>query len=86
MNRRETWRPVLDAEIKRWEAKSFAQLVAELEDEKVYELKFEGQEFQVEVHVLESNAESIHVCVSVDDGTLPASIFPLSASFIRRRI
>jgi hypothetical protein len=38
--------------------------------------------YQVEVEVLENTEKFVHVAVSVDDGTLPASIHPLSESFM----
>jgi hypothetical protein len=85
MNHREQWRPLLDAEIKRWYAKSCAELVAELQDEQIYEVEFEGRNYQVEVRILENTDRHIHVAISVDDGTLPASLRPLSSSFIREK-
>jgi hypothetical protein len=85
MKRRQQWRPVLDAEVKRWSAKSCEQLIAELPDEQVYEVNFEGRTHQVEVQILENTEKHLHVIVSVDDGSLPASLFPLSESFIRQK-
>jgi len=35
------------------------------------------------VELLENTEKYIHVVVSVDDGSLPASIWPLTNSFIR---
>ncbi|MGO9083909.1 MAG: hypothetical protein ACLQBK_01680 [Candidatus Sulfotelmatobacter sp.] len=85
MNRREQWRPVLDAEVKRWSAKSCAELVAELPDVQAYELEFEGKKYTVEVQMLENTDKYVHVCVGIDDGSIPASFHPLSSSFIRER-
>ena len=85
MNRREQWRPVLDAEMKRWSAKSCEELLAELPEEKCYEVDFEGKTHQVEVQILENTESCVHVVVSVDDGSLPASLRPLSESFIRQK-
>lgn len=85
MNRQEQWRPVLDAEVKRWSAKTCEQLSAELQDEQVYEVDFEGRTHQVEVHILENTENHLLVVVSVDDGSLPASFSPLSKSFIRQK-
>lgn len=85
MTRRERWRPVLDAEVKRWSALSAAQLISELPDVKVYEVEFESKNYQVEVELLENTPGYLNVAVSVDDGTLPASIVPLSYNFIRRK-
>lgn len=85
MKRREQWRPVLDAELKRWSAKSSEQLLAELEDLQVYEIEFEHKKYQVEVEILENTEKYVHVLVAVDDGTLPAAMSPLSSSFIREK-
>jgi hypothetical protein len=83
--RREAWRPVLEAEMKRWSAMSWERLAAELADDQVYEVEFESRKYQVEVELLENTERYIHVAVSVDDGSLPASIRPLTDSFIRNK-
>jgi len=85
VKRREQWRPVLDAELKRWRAKSSEQLLAELRDEQAYEIEFENKMYQVEVEILENTEKYVHVLVAVDDGTLPAALLPLSSSFIREK-
>jgi len=85
MKRREQWRPVLDAEVKKWSAKSYAELVAVLADEQTYEIEFEGNEYQVEVQLIEGTDKYVHVSLAVDDGSIPASIRPLSSSFIREK-
>ncbi len=85
MKRREQWRPVLDAELKRWSAKSCEQLLAELREVQAYETEFESRKYQVEVEILENTEKYVHVMVAVDDGSLPASIRPLSESFIREK-
>ena len=85
MKRREQWRPVLDAELKRWRAKSSEQLLAELRDQQTYEIEFENKMYQVEVEILENTEKYVHVLVAVDDGTLPAALLPLSSSFIREK-
>lgn len=82
VNRREKWRQVLASEVERWSAKPWAQLVAELSDVQAYELEFDSKAYQVEVELLENTAEHIHVMVAVDDGSLPASISPVSDGFI----
>jgi hypothetical protein len=82
---REEWRPVLNAEVGRWSEKSYEQILSELPEVKVYEIEFAAKQYQVEVELLENTAEYVHVLVSVDDGSLPASLFPLSHTFIRRR-
>jgi len=85
MKRREQWRPVLDAEVKQWSAKSCADLVDELRKEQAYEVGFEGKKYQVEVQLLENTDEYVHVSVGVDDGSIPASFGPLSSSFVRKK-
>ena len=83
--RRGAWRPVLEAEIKRWSAMSCEQLTAELADDQVYEVEFESRKYQVEVELLENTERYLHVAVAVDDGSLPASFRPLTDSFIRNK-
>ena len=82
MKRREQWRPVLDAETARWKAKPWKEIISELAEEQVYEVELEGKQLQVEVQILENNDKNIHLCISVDDGSLPASLFPLTSSFV----
>ena len=50
----------------------------------VYEIEFESIKHQVEVELLENTNEYVHVVISVDDGTLPASLSPVSCSFVQR--
>lgn len=64
---------------------SAAQLMAELPEVNVYEVAFESKNYQVEGDLLENTPEYVNVSVSVDDGTLPASIFPVSRNFIRKK-
>jgi len=85
VKRREQFRPVLDAELKRWNAKSSEQLLAELREVQAYETEFENKKYQVEVEILENTEKYVHVLVAVDDGTLLAAIHPLSSSFIREK-
>jgi hypothetical protein len=85
MSRREEWRKVLDSEVQRWSAMSSEQLVSELRDLQAYEVELDSKTFQVEVELLENTDEYVHVIVSVDDGSLPASIFPSSDTFIRQK-
>jgi hypothetical protein len=79
---REQWRLVLDAEVKRWSAKSYEQLTSELWEEQAYEVELNGKNHQVEVKLLENTDNYIHVGVSVDDGSVPASFRHLGSSFI----
>jgi hypothetical protein len=85
MNRRECWQPVLDAEVRKWSAKSCAKLIAELGDEQSYDVEFEGKKYQVEVQMLENTDKYVHVCVDMDDGSIPPSFRPLNQSFIRTK-
>jgi len=82
VKRREQWRPVLDAEVNRWSAKSSEQLLAELGDVQAYEIEFEEKRYQVEVEILENTEKYVHVSVAVDDGSLSGFTRPLSTSFI----
>jgi hypothetical protein len=85
MNRREEWRKVLDSEVKRWVAMSCSQLLSELHDPQAYEIEFDFKKYQVEVELLENTDQYLHVVVAVDDGSLPASMRPLTHSFIRSK-
>jgi hypothetical protein len=62
---------------------SCTQLVSELLDLQTYEIEFDSKKYQVEVEILETTEQYLHVMVAVDDGSLPASVRPLSRSFIR---
>jgi hypothetical protein len=62
---------------------SCSQLVSELHDLQTYEIEFDSKKYQVEVELLENTEQYLHVMVAVDDGSLPASIRPLTHSFIR---
>ena len=82
MNRRVTWQKVLDAEVQRWSVMPYAQLRLELYEAQVYEVIFDAQPYQVEVELLEDTENYLHVMIAVDDGSLPASLVPLTHSFI----
>jgi hypothetical protein len=82
MGRREEWRKVLDSEVQRWSALSCDQLVSELRGHQAYEVELDSKKYQVEVEILENAQEYVHVMVAVDDGSLPASILPLTSTFI----
>lgn len=85
MNRPETWRPVLDAEIERWEANTHEQLIAELEKTVTYEVEFDSKKYQVEVQFLENTDRYLHIGVAVDDASLWGAMRPLSSSFIKQK-
>jgi hypothetical protein len=85
MRQREQWRPVLDAELKKWSTKSCAELVAALSGVEAYQVEVDGKRYTVEVQLLENTDKYVHVGVDVDDSSVPASFRPLSASFIREK-
>ena len=83
---RDKWRPVLDAEMKRWSAMSCSQLLSRLSaGEENYDVEFESQKYQVEVKLVENTEAYIHVSVAVDDGHFWRAMRPLAKSFICRR-
>jgi hypothetical protein len=85
MNRRQQWRKVLEAEKQRWSALPYDQLVSRLSKTNIYELEQDAQKYQVEIEVLENTAEYVHIAISVDDGSVPASFLPVTDSFITKR-
>ena len=85
MKRRQQWQTVLDAEVARWSAMSCDELIAALTDVHAYEVARDGKTYQVEVELLENTEKYVHVMVAVDDGSLPASIVPLTDTFIREK-
>jgi hypothetical protein len=85
MSRRKEWQKVLDSEVQRWSALSCEELVSRLHDIQCYEVKIDSKTCQVEVELLENTETYLHVMVAVDDGTLPASLAPLTETFIREK-
>jgi len=73
---------VLDSEVRRWSAMTCEQLISELHNLQAYEVELDSKKYQVEVELLENTDKYVHVLVAVDDGSLPASISPLSNTFI----
>ena len=55
-----------------WPAKPVQQLLSELKDAQIYQVKFAAKDYTVEVQLLENTDQSIHVSVAVNDETLPA--------------
>jgi hypothetical protein len=85
MGRRERWREVLDAEMRRWSAMSCEELVAKLlDDVHAYEVEVNSQTYQVEVELLENTDRYLHVMVAVDDGSL-FSLGSVTKDFIREK-
>jgi len=64
---------------------SYSELVSELRDLQAYEVEFDSKKYQVEVELLENTDQYINVVVAVDDGSLPASISPLTRNFVRQK-
>lgn len=83
LTRRQRWQIVLDAELARWSAMTWEQLIAELTEVRVYQVPGDGFTYQVEVELLQRTHEYLNVMVSVDDGILPASILPATATFLK---
>ena len=61
------------------------QLVSELRDRQEYEVELYSKKYRIEVELLENTGEYVHVMVAVDDGSLPASILPLTHTFLRQK-
>jgi hypothetical protein len=84
VTRREQCRPVLEAEVKRWSAMPWEQLVSELADERNdqdYQLQVDSTTYQVEVTLAENTDTYVFVVISVDDGSFWAACNPLSKGF-----
>ena len=73
---------MLDPEVRRWRATPSERLISELHDLRAYEVELASKKYQVEVELLENTEKYVHVMVAVDDGSLPASIAPLTHTFI----
>lgn len=86
MSRKEEWRKILDPEVQRWSALPWQELVFRLQDIQCYEVKSDAKTYQVEVELLENTDTYVHILVAVDDGTLPASMMPLTETFIREKL
>ena len=85
MNRRQRWRDVLDAERQRWSGLPYDQLVSRLSQTNVYEVELDSQKYQIEIEILENTTDYLHVAISVDDGSIPASFLPATDSFMTKR-
>jgi|SoiMetStandDraft_2_1073263.scaffolds.fasta_scaffold213792_1 hypothetical protein len=85
MKRRQRWQKVLEAEMRRWSALSYNQLISRLSTIDVYEVEDDFKKYQVEIEILEKTEDYVHVAVRVDDGHLPASICPARDSFIQKK-
>ena len=61
---------------------SCGQLASELRDARVYEVEVDSKKYIVEVELLKNSDQYLQVLVTVDDGSLPASIVPVSQIFV----
>src|SRR5262249_39903073 len=82
---RTKWREVFDAEGRRWSSMSSDDLLSQLHDVQAYAVERDSKTYQVEVELLEDTDTYVHVMVGVDDRSLPASILPVTTSFIRQK-
>lgn len=86
MTRREKWELVLTAELERWSAKAWPQLLTDLTDGNVaYEVTWNSEVFQVEVDLLEDTPAYLNVCVAVDDESLLGSVRAACRNFIVKK-
>jgi len=85
MTRRQQWREVLQAEMQKWSALPYDQLLAQLRTTFAYEIERGSRRYQVEIEALENTPEYVHVAISVDDGSVPASFVPVTQSFVTTR-
>jgi len=63
----------------------YEQLQFALRNQPAYEVEFDSKKYQVEMEILENTEQYLHVMVAVDDGSLPASILPVTHTFIRNK-
>ena len=73
---------MLGAEVRHWSAIPYDKLILELRAPAVYEVERDSKMYQVEVEILSQTDSWVQVIVAVDDGTLPASIVPVTDVFI----
>lgn len=85
MTRREEWQTILDTEVQRWSAMSCDELLSRLRELQAYTVERDAKAYQVEVQLLQNTETYLHVMVAVDDGSLPASLSPLTHTFIREK-
>jgi hypothetical protein len=85
VKRREEWRRVLEAEMRRWSAMSCDQLISALPVVQAYEVESESKKYQIEVELLENTDGYVHVGIAVDNGRFWRAMRPLSSSFISKK-
>jgi hypothetical protein len=71
----------LESELDEWTKISFGELKARLKEACAYERGEPPNQYQVEVQLLESTPEYLHISIGVDSGFL-RSFKPLAASFV----
>jgi hypothetical protein len=64
---------------------SCCDLISKLHDRETYEVELASRKYQVDVELLENSEDYIQIIVAVDDGSLPALLFPLTQIFIRKK-
>ncbi len=74
-SRREEWRPVLAAEVKRWSAMPCEQILVEVPSADGYQVEFQGKQYNVEIQILEDTKDYVHVEVGVGRWQ-SSSVFP----------
>jgi hypothetical protein len=79
------WQTVLNAEVVRWSRMTCKELIGELSKTCAYRIQLGSKEYQVEIELVEDTKDYVHVIISVDDGTLPRSILPLTHGFIKQK-
>lgn len=85
MSRRDEWRPVLAAEVKRRSSMPLDQVIEELRENQAYEVSFGSKKYQVEAEIVENTDSYIHISVAVDDGRLPWALVPVCEGVILRK-
>lgn len=82
MGKRDEWRPVLEAEVRRWSQIPWEQIEHLLPESQAYEVAQDTKKYQVEVTLLEDTDTHIRLSVAVDDGVLLHAMFPLSQTVV----
>ena len=85
--RRDRWKSVLRREAELWAALTFEEIVCRLtqRDPYVYDVLLDGCSYQVEVGIVDLNSTSANVVIGVDDGSLPASLVPVTCCLSKRK-
>lgn len=72
----------LRQEVDKWASKTVDELRREVATPNAYEIEYEGATVTVELEILESVPDYVHVSIDVDDGTPFRTFVPLSTSFM----